>query len=140
MGGIRSTGLTAASGIAEHVTSLLQSDLGGTSNCPMKYESSDPVSIMGVSDSAASALPMDQSTTNNKNAKPHKFSSLADMSKVYVSSVAAGHGLENSASRPGWLDMDGFSYRVTHPISSFGMENYKYISDLQEAAGRAEAQ
>ena len=76
--------------------------------------------IMGVSQSAAQALPLPSPMPQQS-----KFLSLADLSSAYMSSNIGGEGDEQR-----YLEIDGFRYRVTHPISSFGMENYSYISSI----------
>jgi hypothetical protein len=143
VGGIRSTGLTAATGIAEHVSNLFQTDICGEPN----HNSGG--ALMGVSDSAACTLSSpapvstavsaaecagapDEASLSSPKRKPFQFGTLAEMSQEYVNSVSKDK--DNGSGNPaqGYLVLGGHQYRVTHPISSFGMENYEFISSIQE--------
>ena len=141
VGGIRSTGLTAATGIAEHVVqNLFGKELLGEE--PTTTAAAASTNMMGVSESAASSLPFsassarsdsNSSSDNNSTSRPpFKFDSLAQMSEDYVQSVKSNNSNNDCKSEEGYLVLDGCKYRVTHPISSFGMENYQYIAQIHE--------
>jgi glycerol-3-phosphate dehydrogenase len=114
--GIRSTGLTASSGIGDYVGDLWE-DLVGR----RKLEGSDgdnkvvvaiekagdkiaPDELMGVTEAAVSPLPIKRSAK-----RLNKLPTLQEMA------------LEYRLRGDGMITIHGRDHRVTHPLSSFGM-------------------
>ena len=125
VGGIRSTGLTAATGIAEHVVQrIFKEGLLATPNVELDY--TDTTKDLGISEAAASTLPLPAGSAQSNN---FRYDSLEDISRKYEESS----NLNNEGMGSVCLRFNGFNYRVTHPISSFGMENYGYIRSIHRA-------
>lgn len=144
MGGIRSTGLSAATGIAEYVaeemyakelrggSSSSSGSVAATSSASPHASLSGEETLMGVSVSTENTLPPAPpplERSDGQLALPlHRFGTLPEICEQFSTRRAA----QLSPSEPTYLQFNGFKYRVTHPISSFGMENYQYICDIHE--------
>lgn len=119
VGGIRSTGLTASSGIGEYVGELYAAvrhsfDPTFAVKPPAHGDTRlarSPDGLAGVSESARN--PIEKSAVANT---PAKIPSIADLSRDYMS--------RNVPGQPGCVEVFGRLHRVTHPISSFGMESH----------------
>jgi len=129
VGGIRSTGLTAATGIAEYVVQeLYKGGLGmgvaiGADGCTGAAVGTLDYS-MGVSEAASNTIRPPETELHSTQCS-FRYDGLADISQQYVDNEKTKKPSEQT-----YLTFNGYQYRVTHPISSFGMENYKYISDI----------
>jgi glycerol-3-phosphate dehydrogenase len=93
VGGIRSSGLSGASGIAEHVGSVL---LGGHAQPPQ----------LGISDAVVNQVPA--ATNASMSARVPSFHALAAQFRE---------------RGDGTLEIDGHRWRVTHPITVIGLQS-----------------
>ena len=100
VGGIRSTGLSGSSGIAEYVGDLLEEMEGGEKK---------RVEMRGVTEAANNPDPLEHDRNIKHNGPVPTLKQLA----------------ENYRHRgDGTVEIYGRVWHVTHPISSFGMETY----------------
>ena len=106
VGGIRSTGLTASSGIGEHVGELWE-DLAGVSPLKAFEGGSAKDGLLGVTAAANSPVPVNRNVT-----RCERVPSLKELSDDY------------KKRGDGTILIHGRSVRVTHPISSFGMGSF----------------
>ena len=124
VGGIRSTGLTASSGIGEYVGQLYAelNDVKSRTNISDTQWNHER-NMMGVSDSAANALPPPLASSTSTT---HTVDSTGKYEGMHIPSLEelrADYKLRSSdAVTAGTVELFGKSARVTHPISSFGME------------------
>jgi len=112
VGGIRSTGLTASSGIAEYVGNMYEQLARGASEKQVELPSNKEASLCGVTDAANAPLPLGSRSRVANASVP----SLEDLVKDY------------QTRDDGCVMLYGRPQRVTHPLSSFGME--AYVTDL----------
>lgn len=99
--GIRSTGLSACSGISEYVNELLSEVL---SHASVAYAHEK---VMGVSRSTSKLLPLPSHVVPNSLSVPD----LTELARDY------------NAARDGTVGVYGKRWRVAHPIASFGFES-----------------
>ena len=107
--GIRSTGLTASSGIGDYVGDLWEEVVGKAPKGRAKAavlsgDTATPDKLVGVTDAAMSPLPV-----RSGSKRCDKVPTLQEMA------------LEYRLRGDGMITLHGKEHRVTHPISSFGM-------------------
>jgi glycerol-3-phosphate dehydrogenase len=107
--GIRSTGLTASSGIGDYVGDIWEdlvgiSDLFGKKKDAAIESGGAPDKLIGVTDAANSPLPFNRNVN-----KCHRVPRLTELAKDY------------QMRNDGTVMLHGRLHRVTHPITSFGM-------------------
>ena len=106
VGGIRSTGLTASSGIGEYVADLVDVQFGAEPrSCWVNSILEKPSDLPGVSSCAQSPIKVPPDVKVNGKVPP-----LSELAKNFKS------------RGDGTVEIYGKPHRVTHPISSFGME------------------
>ena len=114
VGGIRSTGLTACSGIGEYVGNLYQK----LKNYDEQFHEntfSEESKLLGVTESADNPDPI--KAIIGKSTPQMVFPTLAQLAADYKKNI-------NTKDMDGYVTIFGRPMRVTHPISSFGMEHY----------------
>lgn len=131
VGGIRSTGLTASSGIAEYVADLYDRIMSGKLNGTVVMDrdrdrdgdrdtNKAPDGLMGVTHCVANPLPLPlhPHPHSHNNRSCSQVPCLAEMAADYQSHLKSGDG------QKGTVLLYGKRVRVTHPITSFGLEHY----------------
>ena len=113
VGGIRSTGLTASPGIAEHVADLCDRLVAGEQGERLPTGSDDEALLVGVTDAAQrpialAALP------------PARQPRFCNAPVPTLAELAADYRRRGD----GCVELYGRPHRVTHPIASFGMETH----------------
>ena len=108
--GIRSTGLTAATGIADYVVN----DLLGEQSEHLIGEKEG--GLMGVSECTENIISFHN---YRDDLQPFRFDNLQELSLKF----------RNGKKKNGetYITFKGFDYRVSHPISSFGLSDYGNI-------------
>ena len=127
VGGIRSTGLTASSGIAEYVADLLVAQLGKAGDGELVVAaagSTAGASASAVRDDTIVVAPDGLTPISAAARNPERL--VATVSKVSNARVPPLAELaRNYRERgDGFVEVYGRPQRVTHPISSFGMGSY----------------
>lgn len=108
VGGIRSTGYTGSSGIAEYVADLVE-QVDGASKPSINQGSA----LLGVTESANSADPLSHPRNQVEVKSNGPVPSLADLADNY------------RQRGDGKVEIYGKAWHVTHPASTFGMETLK---------------
>lgn len=124
VGGIRSTGLSAASGIGEYVGELYREITAGK-GCGRDRVTAIPdaqTPVLGVTASALDPLPVQQQSSL-KTSPPMTVPTLSQLSEDYICSALNSHNVNLLSANT--VELFGRQCRVTHPISSFGMETFK---------------
>jgi len=109
VGGIRSTGLTASSGIGDYVGELWEELIGitaGGADLLAKDAGSAADGLVPVSEAATTPLPWNRNVN-----KCHRVPSLAELKEDF------------RKRGDGTVMVHGKVHRVTHPITSFGMSS-----------------
>jgi len=108
VGGIRSTGLTASSGIAEYVGNIYENLAAGAPESLLDFGSNKEATLQGVTAAASNPFPLGKRSLKSNPPVP----SLEDLAEDY------------GRRGDGCVELYGQPQRVTHPQSSFGMEAY----------------
>lgn len=109
--GIRSTGLTCSPGIGEYVSELVIA-IQKPGYKPWAEQTAEGVNLLGVNDAKENLIPVPSHCKPNP-----KVPSLTELSVDYQK-----HG-------DGTVGLYSSRYRVTHPLSSFGMESFTTIDE-----------
>lgn len=125
VGGVRSTGLSASSAIGEYVGKLYADMKVLGDDAPVTITVQQP--LMGVTES--SVRPEDVTIGSVSDLKPMYVPPLRELSKRYKDLNGLGNDSGDSSDEGDncsmVVELFGRRSRVTHPISSFGMETYK---------------
>ena len=120
VGGVRSTGLSAASGIGEYVGNLAVNMIG---NIAQQQAGAQNLPLIGVTE--ASLSPEAVSFNSLSCPMKRRIPDLPSLSQSYRALNKETSGTNSSiTSSTTYVDIFGNITRVTHPISSFGMERY----------------
>jgi len=107
VGGIRSTGLTGSSGIAEYVANLYEHMTTGAWESDLPVDCHKEDTLCGVTDATQKSMPLRPNVIPNAAVPP--------LEELVADYTRRGDGC---------VELYGQTHSVTHPITSFGMESY----------------